>query len=146
MAAPSALTRTLCTQSLPKQCQTFLGVCSAPDRDPRTRGRRRRASVRPPTTVRDSERLPNTAEPRHCKGISPFASLSSLGLKDDQKKMLCVCACLRACSKGMRFGEQSDEQRTAERPLTCAQSHFYIQVLYSVLLIVWGHMTGIDML
>lgn len=152
MAAPSAraLTRTPCTQSLPKQCQTSLDVCSASDGDPRTRRRRRRVSgsperrvARPPTTVWDSERLPNTAEPRHCKGISPLCFLKQFGIKGWKKK---CSVCVRVCGRAVSAWDlESSRMNRKGPPHAHNRIFFLIQVVYSVLPVVWGHMTGIDM-
>lgn len=77
----------------------------------------------PPTTVWDSKWLPNTAEPRHCKGISPLCFLKQFGIKGWKKKcsvFMCVCVCVRDWSAVRR--------KKRERAITRTQSYFIFKV------------------
>lgn len=103
----------LCTQnnrSLPKQREASLDVYSASDSDAALWQSRvdmclavyhmepgEGSGRLPPTIVWDSKWLSNTAEPRHCKGISPLCFLKQFGIKGWKKKMLCVCVCAHVC-------------------------------------------------
>lgn len=61
----------------------------------------------PPTTMWDSKWLPNTAEPRHCKGISPFPFLKQFGIKGWKKccVYMCVCVCREGEGKRLEWSQ-----------------------------------------
>lgn len=71
-----------------RACQSDAWMFAQPQTEtetPRTRRRRRHVSGRPERKAAgasDSERLPNTAEPRHCKGISTLCFLKQFGIKE----------------------------------------------------------------
>lgn len=78
----------------------------------------------PPTTMWDSKWLPNTAEPRHCKGISPFPFLKQFGIKGWKKccVYMCVCVCREGEGKRLEWS-QIKKKRAKRAPTTHTHTH-----------------------
>lgn len=114
-----------------KRWQAYPDVCSASDRDPRTRRRRGRGSGSPERE--ESRGLQPWCEiadgyqtllsPDIVKGFLPFASLSSLGLKDEKKKCF---VCVRVCGRAVSAWDLESSRMNRKRQRGLSHAHNYI--------------------